>query len=171
MTLSPAPADAPAHRVRRASLLGLPVLLLGAWLLVPAPGLAPAGFRLEVPVAVGTPVTLGLYDGPRSGSVTLRRVVPHVRDGADAVVRVLLCRTGGDPLGSALGTAEQVCEEVSRPEGATLEPVRQGGTQLVLEVTPRRAGTVEVDGVRLEYRAGLRRGVRESREVVVVRAP
>ena len=51
-------------------------------------------------------------------------------------------------------------------------PLRVGPQRpyLVLEVTPRAAGTVVVEGLRVRYRTGVQRGEQDSGLVVTVRA-
>ena len=130
------------------------------------------GNETALPVAVGRSAVVGLFGGPESGRIRIVRVQPRVAaNTAGADLRVLLCRgRGPDPVGTAFGTAGRVCASVRDPGGVLLGRLTRGGDYLVLEVTPHRTGTVVVNGLHVEYRAGWQRGAQDSGEVVVVRA-
>jgi hypothetical protein len=94
--------------------------------------------------------------------VDLRGIHPRVTTNtSDATVTVLSCLHGTTALSlSAGGTAtdpHSFCGSVEgfRPGTTSVGPPATG---LLLAVTPHRAGTVEVDGAHLTYRAGIRSG-------------
>lgn len=171
MTATAAPARAPART--RSSLAVVALLLVAGavsdWWLVHPARLQPVGNRLELPTTVGQTVVLGMFAQPLAGPVEVLGAEPRVRSlPVGTTLRVLACRTGDAPLGGALGRAEDVCDAVSRPEGTVLRRFAAGGTYLVLEVTSSRPGAVEVDGLRVRYRDGFRRGSGDSGTVAVV---
>lgn len=110
-----------------------------------------------------TPLLLGFDHFPHRGeAVELREAVPLL-DGGSAEVRVALCTPPyGDRtlVGTDVGTLEEVCTEVLPVEAATYQHPFGADTvrQLVLEVTPRSSEPVLVNGLRVKYRDGIRRG-------------
>jgi hypothetical protein len=148
----------------RAVALGAAVVVLlsagGWWLTHPAP-LRSFQNRTTLRLAVGQAGTYSLFVWTR-GTVHLREASPVLAAGADhADVRVLMCRTkdGTPAVFSLRGKAEQVCAATRQVSGSTLHPPTKGEPwQVVVEVVPRSRGTVVVDGIRLAYRDGLRRG-------------
>ncbi len=159
---APVPADGARTGRRRLLVSGLAAVLLaaagGGWALTSAEPLQPVGSRLEVPMVVGEVLTIGLFARPVTGAVDVVAATPRVvSNTADADLRVLLCRWSAEPVGAARGSADEVCDEVAPAAGAVLRAASTAGAGLVLEVTPRRAGAVHVEGVRLEHRSGLRR--------------
>lgn len=121
--------------------------------------------RLPAP---GTSLLVGLGGRPLEGTVTLVDVTPLVTiNSAAAALEVVVCDQPDEgPPGVVEATAEQYCgrpAEVDGYEQSAIQGGEAGPTardrdgHLVLQITPRRAGTVEVDGVRIAYRDGLRR--------------
>lgn len=92
--------------------------------------------------------------------VDLRSVRPIVSvNTAGADVRVLLCTIGTDGGIGISSSAHPYCSAIKafQPGRVTLGWLH-GRTDLLVAVTPRHVGTVRVDGLRVTYRDGVRRG-------------
>lgn len=149
-----------AHRDLRGLLAGGVVLALAAgaawWVLTPE-RFGPAGSRIMAQGNVGQPMLFGTFATP-SEAVALRSVTPSVRSNtADADVRVVLCddARSRSPVGSVIASAEQECARLLSLDGSRLAA---GDTRLLLEITPRAVGSVEVQGLDIAYRDGARWG-------------
>lgn len=172
------PAEAsPRGRRRRAVALGaaLAVLAPAGWWLTHPQELGEQGSELGGPVAVGEVFLAGVFAYPAEGDVVLRDAVPRVRTNtADAEVRVHFCVAPviGMPIGSMRMAAEQQCGELPPLEGQRLaRPTPENRlAHLVLEIVPRQAGEVAVEGLDVSYSSGLRRGTQASGITVKVRA-
>ena len=174
-TTSEAPAATARPRSRRSLVATalVPVLALGAgawWVTHPSDAFRQQGSTMALPVAVGETGLAGLFVGA-GREVTLRDVRPVLTTNtADATVRVVLCQPVADLIGSGRGTVESACSRVLPLEGAALSGERAGRPYLLVAITPKRAGTVVVDGVEISYRDGVRRGTETAGVTVKVDA-
>ena len=123
------------------------------------------GMRLEVGETVL--VDAGIYsrhveDDPRHGMpITVHSAVARISENtADADIELVLCRHSGDGT-DIIGSI--MAEDVS---SYCLEELPIGGAhesfpstaQLLFRITPRQPGTVQIEGIDLTYRDGIRRG-------------
>jgi len=178
-TIDDRPAPRPGGVRRRALALTLAAVALvlvaaggGWWWLTHPDRLVPAGgAESSVPITLGHRLYEGMFAQPESGTVHVDRVVPHVvTNTARADFRVLLCHSsiGHNTIGSVLDRTGRLCQHPRDPRGADL-PTLASNTYLVLEVTPHRPGTVRVEGLRVTYHAGWRRGTEDSGTNLTVR--
>jgi hypothetical protein len=111
------------------------------------------------------PHYFGMTWGSDGGRVvTARSADPVVvANSARADVKILVCRVRAGSDGSLVGVvdaaeAKRFCD-LGRVEGASLNlRGTPPATQVVVEVTPRQAGRVVIDGVTLHYSQGWRSG-------------
>ena len=141
---------------------------IGAWWITHPEGFARAG-RYEVQTPAGRPTFVGVL-GPSSGpgrtlkisDVTARIV--HAPEGTEAVG--LICR------GGAIGTtadASAFCTELVDANGETLHYGEASMEQLVLRISSPTPGDIEIDGVTLSFRDGLRSGSAHVGPTVLVK--
>lgn len=145
----------------------------GLTLLVPY-----AGDRESGPVAVGRTVYVdsalgplpttdqdGNSTGPGSVSITITRLTPHVdANTSGAVIRVLVCERNGGRLAVGMqysGLSRSCTSVVPVTLPMTLD-VGYMTAQVVVEVTPRRPGTVHIAGFDVDYTQGLRHGTQRA---------
>jgi hypothetical protein len=99
--------------------------------------------------------------------LTLHAAEPQVAEGK-ATVDVVVCHTGserGDRLGAARGRVDRYCKPHEVPEGARVSP----DDYLILRVRSDEPGDVVVDGLKLTYSHGWRRGSEETGSTVEVK--
>jgi len=139
-------------------LAGLVILAgAGAWWITHPDGFGRTG-HYDVQTPAGRPTFVGIL-GPNSGpgrtikisDVTAR--IMHAPAGTEAVA--LICRGGA--IGST-SDANAFCAELVDAAGETLHYGEATMEQLVLRITSPTPGDVEVDGVTLTFRDGLRSG-------------
>jgi hypothetical protein len=125
------------------------------------------GSRLESPGHISRTLLVSTEVYP-SSEVVLRSARLRIRENtSQATVRLVLC---ADTLehGAYEGTAAQHCGRVIPISGGQLVPLARNGQQLMAEVTPHRPGIVQLDGVDVRYRSGLRWGSESSGWIIRV---
>lgn len=169
----------PAGARRRLLVLGTVLLTAalmaaGGWWITHPSSLQPVSGSIDGPVEVGSTAAIGMFTQSLDSPVHLLGATPVVTsNSADAEVRILLCHhaAGEDTVGAARGSAEQLCTATSAPRDASLGlRSTADGAYLLLEVSPRRPGTVTVDGVKVRYRDGLQWGEQVSGVVATLHA-
>lgn len=123
---------------------------------------------------VGEPITFGSFALP-DRALTLRSAQARIKENsADATVTVVLCLPRSSYVGITRNqTTSDLCKRSIPIDGARVYPAgKRLVPELIVQITPRRAGTVTVRGLRVGYRDGLRSGSQDlSRTLVVTAAP
>jgi hypothetical protein len=182
--LSGEPAGAPMGRRRRGRIIGGAAVVVavalagGLWLhwMYSAHAL---NARTLTAATVSRPVGATFYSGPmvipngKPVTVDLRSVTPRITTNtADATVAVLSCRRNGS-ISVAGGADSLFFCAATRPFASgklTIDGDTQGTISIILAVTTHRAGVVTIDGVKANYREGIRRGSQDTGNYLTIHA-
>jgi hypothetical protein len=108
-------------------------------------------------------------------TVDLREVTPQIGSNtAQATVTVVLCekRPGAYNLGGGgLSDLRAECASITAFHAGTYRLQFNSTTQLFAEITPHHAGTIQINGFRVRYNDGARRGNQVTGLDVTVTSP
>lgn len=91
--------------------------------------------------------------------IDLRSVRPHIAlNTSNAEVKILLCAIGGDPIGVSTDAGPSCASVTNFRSGDVVLGWDRGKTDVIIAITPHRAGQVRVDGLDETYQDGVRRG-------------
>jgi len=107
--------------------------------------------------------TTAVSVNPRQLSIDITSVKPVViENNADADVAVLRCvlrHPGAGPVGERQVATDAICASLTPfRSGRVTLGFEAGNDDIVVEVTPHKAGVVRINGVDVRYRSGLRHG-------------
>jgi hypothetical protein len=148
---------------------------LGVWWDTSDGLLSGYGSSVSGPTQVGHTTYVGLFIGATSHRPTIDISRLHLRVAtntaeADISVRRCVSRPSGGGIGAVQDGWAQYCTSMDRFTSGAIS-LDQRRAQLVLAVTPRRAGVVDVQGVDLSYRHQLRFGRQHVGQRVTLTAP
>lgn len=115
----------------------------------------PYGNAVSAQLVVGETLDVNLSVTSIQEQVTTHALEPRITENtADADIDVVLCELDGDDrLGAGTGELDRYCTSV-RP--ATAGQIDWRRNDLMVRVTPRRAGTVRIEGTEIGYTRGWR---------------
>lgn len=131
---------------------------VGVWQWRSPNAFAEQGSGVDIYNPVGTAALVGVA-GPRQqmdpAVLTVHSVEPQITEG-DAQVDVIVCHTGPgkDGIGAVRGSVDRYCESHGAPDGARLGP----HDQFVVRVHSDKPGRAVIEGVKVTYSHGWRRG-------------
>lgn len=87
----------------------------------------------------------------------------NTADADTSVLRCVLAHDGPGPAGAFRADTNSTCSSL-KPfrSGAVTLGFRKGDDDIVVAVTPRRAGMVRISGIELQYSSGLRHGTQHT---------
>jgi hypothetical protein len=138
--------------------LAVVAVSVGVWQWKSPDAFAEQGSEAGIHNPVGTAVLVGVAT-PRQemdpAVLTVHSVEPQITEG-DAQVDVIVCHTGPgrDGIGAVRGPVDSYCESHRAPDGARLGQ----HDDVILRVHSDKPGHVVIEGVKVTYSHGWRRG-------------
>jgi len=154
------------------ALVGVGALVIAGWAFwwwTHPNAFGPYGSQVGGRIEVGRPMyyDTGLYPAHRDGEeperipVTLKQVTPVVIDNsADADIQVRVCRRAEPGTGvGAVRSVRRFCDALDVIDD---DMQLRSTDQVIATVVPQRPGVVHIEGFRVDYRDGIRRGSQHS---------
>jgi hypothetical protein len=116
-------------------------------------------------VVVGSAIRHPNQPGELSLHISAIRAIValNTADADISILRCVLANDGPGPDGASRGAAKATCSSL-RPfdSGAVTVGFRKGDDDIVVAVSPKRAGKVRISGIELQYSSGLRHGTQHT---------
>jgi len=147
----------------------------GVWLFGPRALQGAGGALVSAQATPGRPVYIGDVASPvREGTtLDLRSITPVVvRNTSHARIRMVVCHLHG-AIGIGTGSAASVrasCDSLQPFRAGDYELAHSRGDEILMQVTPRRAGVLRVARFAVAYRQGMRYGRQYTGVAVTVRS-
>ncbi|CAN5137828.1 hypothetical protein BH09ACT10_BH09ACT10_02010 [soil metagenome] len=108
---------------------------------------------------VGQTLTVGMDNTYPGEDVNVHSAKPVVRvNSADAKIELLVChyRSAEKQLGSIFGSLDEYCSSTSPVDGYDLRKTANKNEAILARITPRKPGSVRIDGLNVHYMRGWR---------------